>query len=247
MYAARPRAPPPAYTEPVPETQTSPNPDGVWLDEGEVNPGWAPPASGAPPTRRPIPAPLIYGAVVLALALLVVTIWGFGGFKRRTDALIDTPVGAPISTGPYEFRFTEVTAQRTKEFDGTISWELTAIGTGSTTGDSSIAPNATGKYGMFVSKDDASGEVEEAASDKIGADDSHQRHAFTPGLAPLPYSVTFKYRETYRPGSTVRFLVFKLQYGDFSLVGDDGEKSWRNTVYAYQFQLPVRVLPDDTY
>ena len=151
--------------------------------------------------RRPIPAPAIYGAVVLALVLLVVTIWAFGGFERRTDALIDTPVGTPVSTGPYEFRFTEVTAQRTKQFDGTIAWELTAIGTGRTTGNTSISPSATGKYGMFASKDDASGETAEADGDKIGTDDSYSRHAFTPGLAPIPYTVKFKYRETYRPGA----------------------------------------------
>ena len=49
------RAPPTAYTEPVPETQTSPTPDGVWLDEGDVNPDWAPPASGPPPTSATDP------------------------------------------------------------------------------------------------------------------------------------------------------------------------------------------------
>ena len=230
----------------MPETQTSPTPEGVWLDEGNINPAWAPPAGGAAPSRRPIPAPAVYGAVALALVLLVVTIWGFGGFERRTDALIDTAVGTPVLTGPYEFRFTEVTAQRTKQFDGTIAWELTAIGTGRNTGDISISPSATGKYGMFASKDDASGETAEADSDRIGTDDSYSRHAFTPGLAPIPYTVKFKYRETYRPGPTLRLLVFKIEYGDFSLLGD-GEESWRNTVYAYQFRLPVRVLPENTY
>ena len=99
---------------------------------------------------------------------------------------------------------------------------------------------------MFVTKDDASGETEEAVGDKIGTDDWYSRHAFTPGLAPIPYTVKFKYRESYRPGPTLRMLVFKIEYGDFSLLGD-GQESWRNTVYAYQFRLPVRVLPESTY
>ena len=50
--------------------------------------------------------------------LLVVAIWGFGGFKKRTDLLKTTPPGTLFTTGPYEFRFAEATAQHKKNYDG---------------------------------------------------------------------------------------------------------------------------------
>jgi Na+-transporting methylmalonyl-CoA/oxaloacetate decarboxylase gamma subunit len=37
--------------------------------------------------RKTIPAPVLYGSILLVLVLLVVAVWGFGGFKKRTDLL----------------------------------------------------------------------------------------------------------------------------------------------------------------
>jgi hypothetical protein len=65
----------------------------------------------------------------------------FGGFERRTDLLKTVPPGALITTGPYEFRFTEATAQHKKDFDGSLYWEVVMIGEGRTTGNESISPS----------------------------------------------------------------------------------------------------------
>jgi hypothetical protein len=53
--------------------------------------------------------------------------------RNRPDLLKTTPPGALITGGPYEFRFTEATAQRKKKYDGTFSWEIVMIGEGRTT------------------------------------------------------------------------------------------------------------------
>jgi hypothetical protein len=226
-------------------SSTSPSaPAGTapWLDEGGPNPSWPPPARPSPQTRRVLGPGLVYAALGLALALVVVAIWGFGGFKRRTDLLIVTPPGTVVSTGPYELAFTEATAQR--KVDSTtneVSWTVEAVGTGRTTGDISLAPEAYDD-GMFASKDPASGETQESSGFTMGASGKTDRRAFTPGVPPIPYTVSFNYSGRYVPGPTLRFLVNTLTFSDTSLLRD-GKKSWHNALYAYETFLPVRVLP----
>jgi hypothetical protein len=45
--------------------------------------------------RKTIPAWLVYGSILLVLVLVLsaVAVWGFGGFKRRTDLLKTVPPG----------------------------------------------------------------------------------------------------------------------------------------------------------
>jgi hypothetical protein len=72
----------------------------------------------------------------------------FGGFERRTDLLKTVPPGALITTGPYEFRFTEATAQHKKDFDGSLYWEVVMIGrrlSRQECGPRTAAPYATGR------------------------------------------------------------------------------------------------------
>ena len=99
--------------------QTAQNAAG--LDPGTVDPTWPPP-SGHPsgsdnPGPKTISAALVYGSILLVLVLLVVAIWGFGGFKQRTDLFRTTPPGTLFTTGPYEFRFTEATAQHKRSYE----------------------------------------------------------------------------------------------------------------------------------
>jgi hypothetical protein len=219
---------------------------GPWLDADPVDVDW--PAPGTPaPSAKParIPPAVAYGIIALALVLVFITIWGLGGLKTRTDTRRPVSAGTLVSTGPYEFTFTEVTAQRNTDFDKSVYWKLTALGTGRTTGSITIAPDTSDNDTMFVSKDDASQQIETPSSAHFGADGS-QSSAFTPGLAAIAYSVTFKYPESYRPGPMLRFSVSDLDFYDNSLLGD-GEKAWHNSQYSYLYQLPVRVLPDATY
>jgi hypothetical protein len=221
------------------------HPNAADRDSSVVDPSWPPPPSGPSrseaPARKTIPPSLAYGSIFLVLVLLVVAVWGFGGFKRRTDLLRTVSVGTLLTTGPYEFRFTEATAQHKKDYDDTFYWEVVMVGEGRTTGTESISPNYTGNSGMFVSKDDASQEISVPDSVRMGQATGLDRHRFTPGLPLSPYSVVFKYHDTYRPGPTIRFVVWDLVYGKHYLASE--EEGWHNGTYGNQFYLPVRMLP----
>jgi hypothetical protein len=187
-------------------------------------------------------AGLVYACLAVALVLLVTAVWGFGGFRKRTDLLIRTEPGTTISTGPYELAFGYATAQRKPGFGtNAVTWEVKAVGTGRTTGPSSIAPD-TSDDGMFASKDPGSGEIEVANGVTMGSEGSTDRRTFTPGAPPVDFAVTFSYAASYVPGTTLRFLVSTLEFTDTSLVGD-GKKTWNNATYSYELFLPVRVLP----
>ena len=220
--------------------------DSGGVDPGGVDPGWPPPSgpSGSDATgRKTIPAWLVYSSILLVLVLLVVAVWAFGGFERRTDLLKTVPPGALITTGPYELRFTEATAQHKKDFDGSLYWEVVMIGEGRTTGNESISPNYMAGSGMFVSKDDVTQQVSEPHMARMGDGDGSDRHDFAPGLPLVPYSVIFKYADSYRPGPTIRFAVWDLVYGTHYLASE--EEGWHNGTYGQQYYLPVRVLPED--
>ena len=231
-----------AYTVAVQTAPAESHSDPVSLDSGTVDPNWPPPPENPSNTdvRRTIPAPLVYGSMLVVLVLLVVAVWGFGGFKKRTDLLKTLPPGTLFTTGPYEFRFTEATAQHKKDYDGTLYWEVVMIGEGRTTGDESIAPNYMPSSGMFVSKDDITQQVSEPHIARMG-DGGYDRNKFTPGLPLIPYTVVFKYADSYRPGPTIRFAVWDLVYGKHFLASD--EEGWHNGTYGHQYYLPVRQLP----
>ena len=212
----------------------------------DVDPTWAPPSGQrATSNRKTIPAALLYGCLLLTLVLLIVGIWAFGGFNRRTDLFTTTPPGTLFTTGPYEFRFTEATAQHKNDFGSTPYWEVVVIGQGRTTGKESISPDTMGDSGMFASRDDVSQEVELPQRARMGEGRGFDRYRFTPGLPLIPYSIVFKYKDTYRPGPTIRFVVFDLVYGKHYIASE--EEGWHNGTYAKQFYLPVRVLPEERY
>jgi hypothetical protein len=186
--------------------------DSSFVDRSRPPPPSGPSGSDAP-VRKTIPASLVYGWIFLVLVLLVVTVWGFGGLKRRTDLLRTVPVGTLLTTGPYEFRFTEATAQHKKNYHDTFYWEVVMVGEGRTIGTESISPSYTGNGWMFISKDDASQEIAMPDSMRMGESQGFTRYRFTPGLPLSPYSVVFKYKDSYRPGPTIRFVVWDLVYG----------------------------------
>ena len=192
----------------MPPTETS-APEGAWLDEGESKPRWPAPV-GDPPDRS-ASGGLVYGGIALALVLVIAAIWGFGGFERRTDLLRKVAPDTLITTGPYEFRFTEATAQAKTDSAGAITgWEIAMIGEARTTEDTSISPDALGNDGMLVSKDDVSGEIAEPDSTNYGRDQSYERNQLTPGLPLIAYTVTFKYAKSYQPQPTIRLAISEL-------------------------------------
>ena len=217
----------------------------AWLDEGAVAADWAPPP-GEPDIRRRIPGWLFWTAGLLVLVLLGVAVWGFGGFRKRTDLQRPTAPGTLVRTGLYELTFTEVTAQRNLDEQGAIEdWKVIVIGSGRTTGDESSAPTYYGNDSMFAAKDEASGEIQTPASAAFGVPGDSDKVAFTPGLPPVRYALTLTFSPAYRPQPTLKLLVSELEYSTGYLASD--EKNWLIGTYGFLYELPVRELPPTEY
>lgn len=179
----------------------------------------------------------------LAVVLAVVVIWAAGGFATRTDLRIPTAAGHVITTGPYEFTFSTATAQRKTRNSGKTEVEVTVVGTGRTTAEKAAAPSYTNS--MFVAKDDAGGEIQEATSQRFGSEANTDNGSnFTPGLPPIEYRVVFEFSGKYQPGATLRFAVSELEFSDASLLGT-GEKLWNNGERNFVLLLPITRLPDE--
>jgi hypothetical protein len=206
-----------------------------------VNPRWSPPTAAGKGRAHP---GVVLLAVLLVLVLLVVLVWRLGGFEDRDDVLRDVAVGSPIETGPYRLRFTGATARQETDYKNTVTWKVTAIGEGLTTGTESIAPSLLGN-GMFVAQDPASREVQDAETQTFRKGSASIGGTFTPGLPLQPFSVGFAFSNGYRPGATVTFVVYDLEFRDTSLLGDQDEQ-WTNATHASRLQLPLRVLPPAT-
>ncbi len=218
---------------------------GAWLDEGDVNPEWAAPA-GEPIHPSHVRRGLVYGGVLLSLALVVGLLYLAGGFQKRTDLLERVEPGALIVTGPYEFRFTEATAQPETNTDGKVEgWEVVAIGQARNTGDESMAPSLLGNNSVFAVKDPASALTGEAYTADLGSSPGgfgvFDRQHLAPGLPPIDYRVTFKLPPEYQPGTTVTLGVAELVYESPYLTTD--EKTWDNSLFGFRVDLALRILP----
>jgi hypothetical protein len=232
---------------PVSGTKT-PHPVGVsgaWLDEGAVNPAWAPPAGS--PVRQPRAAgSLVYGGVALAVVLVLVVVGSAGGFGRRTDRLRPVQPGALFRTGPFEFSFTEATAQLQRpDLNGARKWSVVVVGRARNTGDVTLAPTIFGNDTMFAIKDPGSGITAEPSLETIGDDANRlgisSRSDLTPGLPAAGYRLTFPLPTEFRPGPTVRLGVSDLVYDARYLTNKDA--SWHNAFFGSRIDLPLRVIP----
>jgi hypothetical protein len=217
----------------------------AWLDEGAIATDWSPPV-GDPPVRRGIPGWAIWTAGLLVLLLLGVVVWGLGGFRKRTDLLRPTPSGTTVNTGPYELTFIEATAQADLDEQGRIErWEVIVIGTGRTTGNQTENPRYFGDSSMFAAKDPGTGEIQGADSAALGAEGRFDQRAFTPGLPPIRYALTFVFSPAYQPQPTVQLAVAGLEFTANYLTSE--EKSWNNAIYGFRYDLPVTVLQPKEY
>ena len=215
--------PPTSYTEPV-----------TWLAEQQPDPAWA------PPVRRWRPHPALL--VTAALALVAALIWGLGGFADRTDLRLDARPGQVISTGPYEFAFTEATAQRMNRFGSEYIVQVLVKGTGRTTGHEAITPETLNP--MFAAALAPGGEVRENVGQRFGPGATYGHGtSFTPGLPPVEFSVVFELGGDASPATTLTFAVAELEYSDTTLLGT-GEQNWNNADARYVMSLPLTRLPD---
>jgi hypothetical protein len=246
VCASGPRA---SYTVPVTATETTrPEQPGAWLDEGEVNPEWAPPA-GDPVHPSRVRRGLVYGGALLSLVLVVGLLYLAGGFEKRTDLLEPVAPGTLIVSGPFELRFTEATAQPQPEADGKIrEWKIIAIGTARNTGEETMAPTIYGSNAMFVLEDPATDRIAEPTRATIGDSAgrlSNNRSDLGPGLPETSYRLEFSMPPEYTPGGTVSLGIAELVFEDPYLVTN--EKTWDNGLFGWRIELPLRVLAAETF
>lgn len=232
---AGPDAPP--DTEPA-RSQPGEQASGVWADSDPLDEDWPEPK---PVRHRPLW--LTAGVPVVVLALLVTLVWSFGGFELRRNAVTVQEPGSVVESGPFEFVFTEVTAQPTYDAEG---WTITVIGTGRVLGDEAERPR-TGDNGPFVARDPKSREVQVPLSPEVGErpteEDRAQGTYFTPGLPMVPIRLEMEFTEAYEPTAELTFIVLNQEYTDNTLTGT-GEKTWNNTSSGTIIDLPVTVLPE---
>ena len=243
-------APATAYTEPVTGTETTrrEGPSGTWLDEGGVSPAWPAP-TGNPVRRSPVPGSLVYGGMLLALLLLIAGVWGAGGFGQRTDRLRPVAPGALFRTGPFEFSFTEATAQQQRDpLDNALKWEIVVIGRARNIGEVTLAPSYVGSDNIFGIRDPGSTLIAVPTSKQIGDTTDRwgvsRRSALAPGLPAIGFRLVFPLPAEFRPGPTIRLGVSDLVYRDRSLTSD--EKTWDDSLYGSKIDLPLSVLPPKT-
>lgn len=211
---------------------------GVWTDTDPLDEDWAEPK---PVRHRPLW--LAAGVPVVVLALLVTLVWSVGGFEMRRNAVHLQDPGTIVESGPFEFIFTEATAQPAYEEDG---WKVTVIGTGRVTGDTAERP-PTGDDGPFVARDPKSREVQVPLTPEVGEPPTPEDRAegtyFTPGLPMVPIKLEMEFSEAYEPTAKLTLVVLQQEFTDNTLTGT-GEKSWNNANSGTIMDLPVTVLPE---
>lgn len=200
------------------------------------------PPAGADHGRLPRPA-LIWGAIGLALVLVVVAVWGLGGFRYRKDLFTPVDPGAVFTVGPYELSFTEATVQYVLEDK---VYEVRAVGTGRTTGEVSIAPSSLEGSSFSYAQDPVSREIHPVDRYVYGTGDEIllRPKAFVPGLGPIPFAAQFEF--TGQPGEQIRLVLFDQEFTDESVFGNQ-DPTWNNRNTGYDLAIPLKRLPDRKY
>jgi hypothetical protein len=196
--------------------------------------------SAEPRARRAWPWFLSIG---VAVALVVGLVWAAGGFAYRDDLATTIQPGERFTNGPYEFTFSTATIQKTKDYKDQQIWSVVVIGTGRTTGDTSISPDRD----LFVVKDAGSGSYQEKTErQEFGAERTGGNGSlFTPGLPAIPYRLVYQFPvSAFEPGSTVIFVSWQLEWRDTSLL-QVGDYRWASTHDYFRLDLPLKRLPDD--
>lgn len=180
---------------------------------------------------------LVTAVVAASLVLVVAVVALLGGFRQRTDLLTRVPAGSLVRTGPYEVTLARATVQHRLDAG---EWDVVASGTARTTGATSIRP-PTGGSGFVFARGAAGGEVQETRSitlgDPVGLE---SQDTLTPGLPPVPWSVTFRF--TADPGDELLLAVYDQELTTRYLFSD--EKSWVTGTKASTMTFPLEQLPD---
>ncbi|QGN34510.1 hypothetical protein [Microlunatus sp. Gsoil 973] len=213
----------------------------VWVDDDPVDPTWPEPSAPRFSRRRL----LTVGIPVLALVLLIASVWALGGFAERDDRITEVARGKSFMNGPFEFSFDRATVQET---DGYGKYKriqkVLVTGTIRNTGDTAISPSGD----WFVARPRQGTEVEEGQTARIGATDSFSApEDVTPGLPATRLTVDFEFPPTF-DDRTLLFAVGELSYGSHSYFSGDNDQFWdTGGGNAFRLQLPItRLAADDS-
>lgn len=214
------------------------------VTEATTTTGEAPPPPAAP-AERDRRTWVWFGSIGAALVVLTGVLWLAGGFERRTDLQTVIAPGTTITTGPYELTFTSATVQRTQGYRQEEVWEVVIAGSGRVTGDEALAPSSLNWF--MTARDPGSRTALEPAGQDFGPDSRSggTGQHFTPGLAPIPYRLSFEFPGEIAAPTTVQLAVWELEYRDSTLL-KTGYRDWApGQRFSTYDDLPAERLPDD--
>ncbi|MBO0813316.1 MAG: hypothetical protein J2P23_14905 [Microlunatus sp.] len=221
---------------------TSTDGQTVWLDDAPVDPAWAAPPEPDTPagTGRRRRRLLTIGIPVLALLMLIGSVWALGGFGYRNDTATDIARGKTFVNGPCEFSFSKATVQETEGFGKYKRIQKVVVtGTIRNIGDKAISPD--GRW--FLARSQTNRHVETGQAALIGNTDLWDGpQDVTPGLPPIPVSVDFDFPPTF-DGTALIFGVGELTYGTHSYFGGGTDEFWdTGNGRVFRIRLPLTRL-----
>lgn len=180
---------------------------------------------------------------MLAVIVLIGSVWALGGFNDRDDTLTKVAAGKTFSNGPYEFSFSRATVQETEGYGKYKRIQKVVVtGTIRNVGDQADSPSGD----WFVARGLNSSHVETGQSAMIGDPDQFNApEDVTPGLPAVPVSVDFEFPPTF-DDKTLVFGVGELSYGTHSYYSGDDNQFWdTGSGNVFRLQLPItRLAPE---
>lgn len=200
--------------------------------------------STAPATATaPLPrSRFVWVGIAALLVVVVLAVWGLGGFEQRQDRFTRVPAGTALTVGPFELSFAAATVQYVE--DKKI-YEVVVTGSGRTSEDTTVAPD-TGDRGFAYAQDPISRDVQ--AVDRYDFGESGNifltPRAFTPGLASVPIRARFTFGSI--GGDSIRLVLFDQEFSNVNVFGE-GDPTWHNDRNGHDLVLPLRSLPPRKY
>ncbi|MDN5727425.1 MAG: hypothetical protein L0G99_16085 [Propionibacteriales bacterium] len=176
------------------------------------------------PARRPRRWPVV---VVIVVVVAVLALQLGGAFKPRTDLVTTVALGQTFVTGPYEFRFDDLTMTPQEYIPDKVLVEVTA-----TARLLDTTTTAVDKGTIWIRLPD--GTRVDIRNDRVG-DFVFSGTPMQPQMPPRPYEVTFEVPAgAFKAGDTVIIEVadLVLRYDDLN-----DRDSWQQTGRVHQLRV----------
>ena len=219
----------------------------VWVDEAPVDPAWAAPRDpDEQPAGRNRRRVLAIGIPILAVLVLIGTVFALGGFRGRDDTVTDVARGHSFTNGPYDLTFSSATVQQATGYGKykTIQ-KVVVTGTVRNNGDKAMSPSSD----WFLADGISHGGVQTAENAAIGDPKLFDRPMdVAPGLPPVRIDVEFDFPPTFKDTELV-FAMRRVTYGTHSYltgaaVGDSYWDASGSDLFRLRLHL-TRIAPED--